>query len=370
MTQRLVKLLSLPAVADSISRRLLPGILLLAVAAFSWLGCQPAKTEEKPRTPTTKLTIFALEELRRSGFETVVLRDFAAQNNTALTLRLFPDLPALLDTLNSPQHAGKVDLVLGLDNAFALSDSLLEPFTTAPEVSLAEISFEVPKDPARRLIPYAHGYLALLYNTKVISQPPQSFGELQDARYYSQVAVCDPQTNGLGRSTLLWSVALFGDSGFDQLWTSLRKNLRQVYPDRWSALEALRKGECGLMLGLQSTGAWDSEIYSGSSQIQAVVPQEGSFQYVEYAALCKGTPHRATALDFLRYLTSADTQQFVMYKLGLLPVNGRTPLIKSFKAIPQNVFAHNMRLSKEPVTEMLPLWLDSWSRISLRLSGF
>lgn len=345
-------------------------LLTLAFLALLGIACQKPKPEVKQLPPRTKLQIFALDEIRTSGFETVVLKDFADQHNTALKLTLFPDFPALLTALNSPENRGKVDLVLGVDNAFAITDSLLDAFSPVPEVALTEISFEVPKDPSRRLIPYAYSHMALVYNAKVVSQPPQSFGELQDSRFYSQLAICDPLTTGLGRSSLLWSVSLFGDGGFDQLWTSLRKNIRKVYPDRWVALEALRKGECGLMLGLQSAPAWVAEFFPAESNIQAVIPQEGSYLYVESAALCNGAPNRATGLDFLRYLISADVQKFVMFKLGLLPVNGRTPLIRTFEAIPKNAFAHNQRLNKNLAREQLPLWLESWNRMNNRLPGF
>lgn len=344
-------------------------LFVLLPFMFLCLSCRKGDSPQRKLPPRTELSIFALQSLRSTGFEQVVLKDFATRQNTKLKLTLFANLPELLAALNAPQNKGQVDVVLGLDNSFALSDSLLDPFSPIPEVPLTELSFEVPKDATKRLIPYAYGYLALLSNPKLVAQPPQSWGELQDARYYSQLAMCDPLTDGMGRSTLLWSIALFGDSGFEQLWISLRKNVRKVYPDRWSALEALRKGECGLMLGWQSAGAWINELWPQEKSPEAIVPQEGSLQYVESAALCGLAPNRALAVDFLNYLISADAQKFVMYKLGLLPVNGRTQLISSFRAIPQNVYAHNQRLNQNLAAERMPVWLETWTRLNTRLPG-
>lgn len=65
----------------------------------------------------------------------------------------------------------------------------------------------------------------LIYNTSLVKTPPQSFGELQDAKYLSQIAICDPQTSGLGRSMLFWSVALFGTQGYEHLLEELTEKI-------------------------------------------------------------------------------------------------------------------------------------------------
>lgn len=349
------------------------GNLLLVVFLATLLllapGCQKQKTEPRKLPPLTRLNIFALDEIRSSGFEKAVLHDFAADNNTALDIRLFPDLNSLLTALNQKDNLGKVDVALGFDSAFAFTDSLLDVFDPVPEVSLTEISYDIPKDPQKRLVPYAYANLGILYNEKAISQPPLSFGELQDSRYYSRLAVCDPRATGLGRSSLLWSVALFGDDGFDQLWSSLRKNVRKVYGGPRDALDALRKGECSLMLGYSSIPAWLAEVYPAENHIKSVFPQEGSFQYVESAGICIGAPHRATAIKFLNYLISPDTQQFVMYKLALLPVNGRTTLRHGFASGALNTYTHNRRLSKDLVSQRLSAWLEAWDRLINSLPG-
>ncbi len=349
------------------SSRLLFALLIPLILALG--GCnKPEPVVEKP-APTSFLTIYSLPHIRSSGFESVVLKDFAEKNNTALNIVYFPDLPTLLDSLKIVDGKPNTDIVLGIDSAFALSDTILAPFAELPEISLLEISHEVPRDPSQRLIPYATANLAIIYDSRKYPEPPHSFGELQDARYFNQMVLCDPANSGLGRSSLLWTVALFGDQGYEQLWNSFRKNVRKICSDHTEGLNMLRKGDCGLMIGFNSVPAWISEFYPSESHIQAVLPQEGSFRYTEYAAITANAPNHATALKFIQHLISAEAQQFVMFRLAMMPVNGRTPLSRGFARVPWSVYAVNDRLNKYEVQENLSLWLQTWDHLIKSLPG-
>lgn len=343
-------------------KALLAPLCLVVLAAFLCLAsCRENKDPTNGIISTSELNVYALQEIRDTGFESAVLKEFAAQNGTKLDLTLFPDLPSLLDTLAAKTDPPGPDLVLGLDNAFVLDDSLLLAFDPLPEISLREIRRQVPRDPARKLVPYACANLTLLYDSNLFPQPPRSFGELQDARYYAELALCDPRSSGLGRSSLLWFLSIFGEQGYAQLLNSLRMNVRKVYADRFEALDALRKGECTLMLGFDSTPAWIAEFSPADARILSSMPREGSFLYVRSAAVCKDAPNQETAVKFLEYLISPEAQQFVMYKLGMMPVNGRAPLPNGFDRVPLDVYATNSRLDEDLARQSMARLLQIWT---------
>ncbi len=343
--------------------------LFLLLALFAGACQKPEPVAEKKPAPTSFLTIFTLPHIRESGFEAVVMKGFGDKNNTAVDVVVFPDLPSLLDSLRMENGKANADLVVGLDNAFAVSDSLLNAFEVPEELSLTEIDLEFLRERDPRLIPYASANLAFIYDSRKFTSPPLSFGELQDDRFSSQMALCDPAVSGLGRNTLLWTVALFGESGCEQLWNNFRRNLWQLRPDHDACLKALRGGDCGLMIGYSSVPAWIAEFYPSESHIQAVIPQEGSFRHTEYAALCANAPNRDTALKFLQHLIAADTQQFVMFKLAMMPVNGRTSITREFSSLPWSVYTANYRLDRSEAKRNLPLWLDVWDRLFRKLFG-
>jgi ABC transporter substrate-binding protein (ThiB subfamily) len=339
-------------------------ILLALALPVLLLACsQRDKEAAGPKHASKRLRIFALDEMRSSGFEGVVMKDYGRKYNCAVDLVLFPDLSALMQAVREENNTGQVDLVLGIDNAWAASDTLPSPFQPVPNLKIEHLNRDVPLDRERLLIPYAYSNLAIIYNQKIYPDPPGSFGELQDARFYSQLALCDPKTSGLGRCTLLWSLALFGENGYQQLWLSLRKNVRKPYAGQMAAWEALKKGECNLMLGFISTPAWAEELNQSEKTFKHVIPDEGSFQYTEAVALLKDAPNRDTALKFIDYLLLPDTQRQVMYKLGLLPVNSRTPLGIRFASLPLSVFTMNGRLDPAQIRYGWPSWQEFWDQL-------
>jgi ABC-type thiamine transport system substrate-binding protein len=64
-----------------------------------------------------------------------------------------------------------------------------------------------------------------------------------------------------------------------------------------------------------------------------------------------------------------EAQQFVMFKLAMLPVNGRTPLPRGFSRLPWSVYSVNSRLDRYEANQNLPLWLESWNRLIKTLPG-
>lgn len=348
--------------------------LLIGAALLSLfvtvLGCKKEAPPPAPKpAPTSRLTVFALRHIRDSGYESAVLHDFADSNRCALTLKVFDTLPQMMEALSVEDDKANADLVLGMDSAFALCDTLLQYFEALPQISLSEISLEVPKDPSQRLIPYATANFAFLYDSKRFPEPPRSFGELQDSRFHHQLALNDPSVSGLGRSLVFWSLALFGENGYEQFWQSLRKNVNQIYRDHDEALSALREGKCGVMLGYASSPAWLAEFYPTESHILASQPQEGSFCHTEYAALCLGSQNREIAIKLLRHLITPQAQQHVMYKLGMMPVNGRTAVSGNFARLPWVTFCLNSRLDHKEAISQLELWLGIWQEQIKSLPG-
>lgn len=308
-----------------------------------------------------ELTIYVLDSFRSSGLENALLSDFRKLMNCQVNTILFENIKSLATALrDSSQHA---DIVLGLDNGFAVSDTLAEHFVPHPDLNLEDINRDSIQDYSYRILPYAQSHLGLVYNSKILPKPPTSFGELQDARHFNQVAVCDPQFSGLGRATLYWSVALFGSDGFEHMLKALRKNVYRIYPDQKTALDALYKGECRMMLGLNTTAVWLMETDPDKKDIKTSMFQEGSYLYTECAGILKDAPNPALAQKFIAYLLSPSAQKLVIYKTGMLPVNRKTLMPNTYSSMSLNTWSVNSRLSPSQIRDNTPAWLDSWMRL-------
>jgi len=186
---------------------------------------------------------------------------------------------------------------------------------------------------------------------------------LQDAKYLSQIAICDPQTSGLGRTMLFWSVALFGTEGYEHLWKSLRKNIYKTYPNYNETLKTLNRGECSFIIGYNTTPAFLQELDPLNNKFEVSMLKEGSYQYIEAIGIHRGTKKSSLCNKFVNHFLSSEAQKMVIYKLGMFPANRKTLLPMHFSTIPFITYCVNDRLPQSIIKEQINTWLDFWERL-------
>ncbi len=319
--------------------------------------------ETQALDPIHKIRVYTLDWHQDSGFITAVASEFERNQRCSVEVVTFKSTADLIAAIESASPSDSIDIVLGLDNTFAISADLSSFFITEHGIVMNRIERRIRNDAEPFMIPYAHGNLALLYNDKVIADPPRTFGELQDSRFMNQLITLDPSRSGIGRSHLFWTIALFGQNGFEQLWGSLRKNVyRQA--DSWNeGIEMLQKGQAGLMIGFSGTAIWLSERQPSESRVKVSRFKEGSFQYVEFAAIHRNTPYPVMARKFVEHLIDPVTQLHTLYKLGLFPANEATTMPVKFSTVPFTSYVLNDRLVKDTPRENIETWLNFWERL-------
>ncbi|CAO80954.1 thiamine ABC transporter substrate-binding protein [Candidatus Cloacimonas acidaminovorans] len=326
-------------------------------------SCGKENKKQESLTYKHKLVVYATDEFRKSGLEHSIIPDFQKKHNCQLEVILFRNTAELSKAVKNRDNYGKYDLAIGIDNSFAFSETLAVNFVPPESFDKELLIQETVFDPYLRFIPYAYSNLSLVYNTSLVKNPPQSFGELQDAKYLSQIAICDPQTSGLGRSMLFWSVALFGTQGYEHLWKSLRKNIYKTYSNYNEALETLKRGECSFIIGYNTTPAFLQELDPLNRNFEVSMLKEGSFQYIEAIGIHRGTKKSSLCNKFVDYFLSSEAQKMVIYKLGMFPANRKTLLPMHFSAIPFISYSVNDRLSQATIQEQINAWLDFWERL-------
>ncbi len=334
-------------------------ILLITIAACN---SQAGPTGRTSRTGKA-LNILTLDRIKSSRFLQRIIPAFEQANDCRVEITSCAGSSDLVRIVRDEKALRQYDLVIGLDNC-SLADFENNPMFRE---SNAADKYPVGKaflfDRTRRVIPYGYGYLVMLYDETQILLPPESFGELQDSRFLNQILVCDPNSSGLGKATLLWTVALFGNYGYQQFWKSVKKNI-QGSRDSWQeTIQALNRQECALTFGLNSTPGWIIESQSDPKPIRASYLKEGSFLYVEAAAVTAKARRKALAETFLTNLLAPETQRFVPYDLGLFPANESAPLPATFSSIPYAAGTVNDRLAREDPRSNLAAWLDFWNKL-------
>lgn len=337
-------------------------ILCFVLLLFA-CGKKADDKETKPRHYKQSITIFCTDSFRKSGLEATIVPNFSKKNNCAVNVVLFRNSAELSKAIKAEENQGKFDLAIGIDNSFALSESLNAHFVTPEAFNPDQLHKEAIWDTSLRLLPYAYSNLCLIYNDSSIATPPQSFGELQDAKYLSQLAICDPHESGIGRASLFWSLALFGNDGYEHLWKSLRKNIYKTYADAGEALDALKKGECSLLMSLNTIPAYLKEIDPAARNFGVSMLKEGSYMYIENIGLHRGSQNHKAAERFITNFLSNNAQKMVIYKLGMFPANKKTPLPMSFNSIPFTSYSVNSKLSNSSINDFLLSWLQFWDRL-------
>jgi thiamine transport system substrate-binding protein len=345
---------------DKYSHFLISLFLLIAVALLA--GCGNRERSETNSKPQSKvLNILTLERTKASGYLQEIVNGFEQNYQCKVDITTCAGSLDLMEKIRNEKEIRKYDLVFGIDNCFFAADDEYARFAVSDALKNKSINQMVLFDKSQRLIPYGYGYLAVVYDETTVTAPPESFGELQDSRFRNQLVVSDPNFSGIGRAVLLWSLALFGNDGYQQFWKSIKKNIYASKETWQEVISTLQSRQCGMAFGFTSTPAWLLETQTDPLPLKATLMKEGSFLYIEAAAIPAKANHKSLANDFLKYVLLAENQKYVAYRLGIFPVNELTPLPDSFSAAPYATYSVNVKLKAENPAVNLSDWLDFWN---------
>ncbi len=334
---------------------LLTLILLLQIACKG-----SSKDTAKAEVPLSdSLHVLCLESFISSGLSGAFVPDFEKNSGLKVYFSTAQNSVELLDMLQA--DSDRYDLVVGLDNASISTRDITH--LLAKSASFEDLKSDILIDRSMRLTPYAYGYLCLIYNPALIPDPPESFGELQDPKYYNQLAISHPGKGGLSAAILHWTIALFGEQGYEYLWRSLRKNIVRVYDDWGETFSALIEGTCNMIVGFSSTPSWYQELEPNAVPLKTSMLREGSYLYVEYAAVMEQSSRKAGAERFIQALLDPMTQQIQIYKLGLFPANTKTFIPLHFTGIPYSINTVNSKLPQSRIRVGHDAWLRFWDRL-------
>ena len=109
----------------------------------------------------------------------------------------------------------RADIVLGIDNNLlskAIDAGVIEPYTPK---NLKMIPEDLVFDKTHHFTPFDHGYFAIVYDTKKITDPPESFEDLTQPQFRNKLILEDPRTSSPGLGFLLWTIAVYGEDYLD-----------------------------------------------------------------------------------------------------------------------------------------------------------
>ncbi|WP_300673147.1 thiamine ABC transporter substrate binding subunit [Desulfoluna sp.] len=250
----------------------------------------------------------------------------------------------------------KADVVIGIDNnllAKARKSGVLSPYRSA---GLDRVPEALRFDPECQVTPFDYGYFAMIYDSEVIKNPPQSLEDLTSDAYKKSVILMDPRTSGPGLGFFLWTVSVYGED-FADYWTRLAPSILTI-TDSWSSGYGLfTNGEAPLVLSYSSSPVYHV-AFEKSSRYKAAAFKEGHYMQIEGAGILKGAPHRKAAEAFIDFMLSETFQREIPLTNIMFPASSATPLPESFSHAVKP--EKSLQLSPEVIMTKSEGWLSTW----------
>ncbi len=237
------------------------------------------------------------------------------------------------------KHApGTYDVVFPSDYMVGrmIEEDMLEPlnFDRIPNAKYIMEDFKnLEYDPENRYsVPYTWGTVGILYNTKVITETPDSWEDLWRSDYFDRILMYNNSRDTLGVALLKngWSLNTTDEAQLRQACRDLieQKKLLQAYvsDDIFSKME----GESAAICPVYSGDA--ISMIEENPNLAYTVPAEGTNRFVDCAVIVKDAPNKDAAEQYINFLCRQDiaerNRDFTAYS---------TPQQQVYDALPEEI---------------------------------
>ncbi|MBF0280852.1 MAG: thiamine ABC transporter substrate-binding protein [SAR324 cluster bacterium] len=308
----------------------------------------------------SNLTIYTYDSFNSEwGPGPVVFKQFEKQCQCTLKIVALGDSGLMLNRIILEKKNPQADIFLGLNNSQLGKALSADIFVSYRSPNLADVNEEHWLDPQNRVTPFDYGFLAFVYDSEKIAEPPQSLQDLLKEEFKGKIVIEDPRTSSPGLTFLHWTISAFGEEGYLDYWEKLNPNLLAI-TSGWSAAYGMfTKGEAPLVLSYATSPAYHLE-HEKTDRFRAALFARGHYKQVEGAGIVKGSRNPAMARQFIDYMLSSEFQKEIPLKNWMFPVAKSQELPKSFSLAihPDAVKSLDDRL----ILEKNSSWLKQWAR--------
>ena len=255
-----------------------------------------------------------------------------------------------------------------------LRDGLLEKldFSKIPNYTKIADKFKnLEFDPKNEYsVPYMWGTVGIAYNTKMVTEPVDSWGILWDRKYEKQIFMLDSPRDSIGITLKYLGYSL--NTGDEAQLAAAGKKLVEQKPLVLAYLvdEAKDKmiaGEGALAV------VWSGDamfMMEKNPDLAYAIPKEGTNLWFDSMVVLKGTKHKAEAEEFINYMTRPDIAkknvEYIGYASPLPEVEAQLPedVRKNIAAYPDNALLKNAEVFND-LTENMPKYDKVWTEVKV-----
>jgi thiamine transport system substrate-binding protein len=214
------------------------------------------------------------------------------------------DAGSLVGRLRLEGDSTRADVVLGLDMNLAAEAKALGLFAPHGQ-DTGSLSMPLPWTDDT-FVPFDWGYLAFVYDSEKLVEPPRSLKALVETPGGPKVVLQDPRTSAPGLGLLLWMRKVYGDDA-DEAWRRLVPRV-VTFTKGWSEAYGLfLKGEADMVLSYTTSPAYHIAAEK-KTNYRAAAFSEGHYLHVELAGMTKMGRQPDLARSFLDFVLSEPFQ--------------------------------------------------------------
>lgn len=183
---------------------------------------------------------------------------------------------------------------------------MLQPinFENIPNYENLDARFKnLPFDPnSRYSIPYQWGTTGIGINTRFVKEEIKSWNVFWDEKYKGRMSILDDMRSGLvpALKILGYSVNTENESELEQARDLMikQKEFVRTYSSE-TYMDLLKSGDIWIAMG------WSGDIFQVTKEnpdVVFIIPEEGSYVWIDNLVIPKGAPNKFTAETFINYL--------------------------------------------------------------------
>ena len=303
-------------------------IIIVSIAAAYELHIRK-KEEESGKAD---LVIYAYDSFTSYGLYNATIRGFEEKYGLNVSVYTFGDAGTVMSRAVIEKDDPRADIVVGVDNSLivkALEQNIFDPFTPS---NLDVVPEHLLFDSTHHVIPFDFGNIAIVYNKQYFTdnqlEVPANFTDLLKPEYKDTLIVEDPRTSSTGVAFLLWTIAVFDDTGnytFRDYWSDLDSTIYHTTSGWDSAYSMYLEGEAPMVVSYATDPAYSIHYYDDNSS-GAIIMEEGGFAQIEGMGIVRNAKHRDAAEKYIEYMLTEDFQREIALNNWMYPVNRHVEL--------------------------------------------
>jgi len=301
------------------------------------------------------------------------------------------NIKVIYDTFDSNENmyskvtgtADSYDIIIPSDYMVSrmIQEDLLLPldFSKIPNAADIESQYKgMSYDPEDKYsVPYMTGTLGILYNTRLVNEPVESWDILWDSKYANQILMLDSERDALavGLASLGFSI---NTSDPVELEMAVNKLIEQKERKLLNAYltDEIKDNMVGGNAALAVTYSGEA-FYAASEdpkgELDYAVPNEGSCKFVDAMVILKSSQNAEAAMEFINFLTSKEISARNSEYLGYTsPVNGARALMSEEVANSHILYPEQSIIENCDFFEYNPatkaMYSDAWLKVKMKMN--